>query len=108
MVVMTFDPHPREYFRAGTTPRLTTTTTRFFALRECGVDIMLSLKFNAGLAATDAEAFVRQYLVERLKVKYLLVGDDICRAPAQSAPGISTCSKKWHPNTDTGWNVSTP
>ena len=100
VVVMTFDPHPQEYFarlvrmpgrasqevagpdsgrdvRADSAAaRLTTTATRFFALRECGVDIMLSLKFNHALARTDAEQFIRRYLVEGLNVKYLLVGDD--------------------------------
>ncbi len=76
-VVMTFDPHPQEYFQAGTaTARLTTTSMRFFALRECGLDIMLSLKFNKALAQTNAEQFVRYHLVARLRTKYLLIGDD--------------------------------
>ncbi len=94
-VVMTFDPHPQEYFRAGAAcARLSTTATRFFALRECGVDIMLSLKFDAALSRTDAGAFVRRYLAERLRVKHLLIGDDFrfgakragnCRLLAQLA-----------------------
>jgi riboflavin kinase/FMN adenylyltransferase len=76
-VVMTFDPHPEEYFRHdSSSARLTTTTTRFFALRECGVDVMLSLKFNYDLSHTSAAEFVRYYLVDRLKVKCLLIGDD--------------------------------
>lgn len=76
-VVMTFDPHPQEYFRADSAhARLTTTGTRFFALRECGVDIMLSLKFDRALAHTSAADFIRGHLAERLRVKYLLIGDD--------------------------------
>ena len=74
-VVMTFDPHPQEYFNSPAA-RLTTTATRFFALRECGVDVMLSLRFARDLSQTSADRFIRQYLAERLKVKYLLVGDD--------------------------------
>ncbi|MGI9311458.1 MAG: bifunctional riboflavin kinase/FAD synthetase [bacterium] len=75
--VMTFDPHPQEYFRADSpVARLSTTPTRFFALRECGVEVMLSLKFNRALARTDAEHFVREYLARRLRVRYLLIGDD--------------------------------
>lgn len=79
-VVMTFDPHPQEYFRAhvdsAPPARLTTTASRFFALRECGVDIMLSLRFNRRMAHTGAEHFVRHCLAERLKVRHLLIGDD--------------------------------
>ena len=74
-VVMTFDPHPQEYFNSPAA-RLTTTATRFFALRECGVDVMLSLRFDRDLSQTSADRFIRDYLAERLKVKYLLVGDD--------------------------------
>lgn len=94
-VVMTFDPHPQEYFArriregasqdfAKSRPRLTTTATRFFALRECGVDIMLSLKFDRDLSRTSADRFIRDYLVAGLKMKYLLVGDDF-RFGAQRA-----------------------
>ena len=80
-VVMTFDPHPQEFFAraradAAPPPRLTTTAARFFALRDCGVDCMLSLRFNRALAQTSAEDFVRRHLVERLKVRHLLIGDD--------------------------------
>ena len=79
-VVMTFDPHPQEYFSrlnsVAPPTRLTTTSARFFALRECGVDIMLSLKFNRELAQTEAADFVQRYLADALRVKYLLVGDD--------------------------------
>jgi len=78
-VVMTFDPHPQEFFAGDDSlppPRLTTVASRFFALRDCGVDIMLSVRFNRALAATSAQDFVRRHLVERLRVRHLLIGDD--------------------------------
>jgi len=79
-VVMTFDPHPQEFFAAAgdspPPPRLTTVASRFFALRDCGVDLMLSLRFNRKLAQTSAEEFVRRHLIARLQVRHLLIGDD--------------------------------
>lgn len=76
-VVMTFDPHPQEFFRGrDCCPRLTNLASRFFALRDCGVDIMLSLRFDSGLATTGAETFVREIIGDRLAVRYLQVGDD--------------------------------
>jgi len=77
IVVMTFDPHPEEYFvKSGGATRLTDTGTRFFALQDAGVDLMISLRFNQTLAETAAEDFVTHQLVEQLGVKFVLVGDD--------------------------------
>ncbi len=78
-VVMTFDPHPQEYFRGvDCAPRLSTLSTRYFALREHGVDVMLCLRFDGRLAGTTAEEFVRDVLGEQLAVRHLLIGDDFC------------------------------
>jgi len=77
VVVMTFDPHPEEYFLGEkSSPRLTDCSTRFFALRDHGVDIMLSLPFNRELASTSADDFVSGYLADALGVRFLLIGDD--------------------------------
>ena len=76
-VVMTFDPHPEEYFlKEKSSPRITDRATRYFALRNEGVDVMLLLRFNKSLAQTSAETFISEYLIEALKVKHLLIGDD--------------------------------
>lgn len=76
-VVMTFDPHPEEYFlKDKSSPRITDRATRYFALRNQGVDVMLLLRFNQSLAQTTAEDFISEYLIDALKVKHLLIGDD--------------------------------
>ncbi len=76
-VVMTFAPSPEEYFRKQqAAPRLTTISSRYFALRQHRVDMMLALPFNQTLAQTSAQKFVKQYLVESLNAKYILIGDD--------------------------------
>ncbi len=75
--IMTFDPHPQEYFQGrDRCPRLTNLSSRYLALRDCGLDIMLSLRFDDRLANTSAEAFIRDILGHSLGVRYLLVGDD--------------------------------
>ncbi|MEJ2176383.1 MAG: bifunctional riboflavin kinase/FAD synthetase [Gammaproteobacteria bacterium] len=76
-VVMTFDPHPEEFFlKDKSSPRITDRATRYFALRNQGVDVMLLLRFNQSLAQTTAEDFISEYLIDALKVKHLLIGDD--------------------------------
>ena len=77
VVVLTFDPHPQEYFLGeNSSARLSNCSTRYFALAEQGVDIMLLVPFNAELAQTSAEDFVEHTLLKTLNVRYLLIGDD--------------------------------
>ena len=77
VVVMTFDPHPQEFFLGdNSSARLSDSSTRFFSLQEQGVDVMLLVPFNAEMASTSAEEFVEQALLGQLNVRYLLIGDD--------------------------------
>lgn len=76
-VVMTFSPNPEEYFRnKDAPPRLTTIGSQYFALRAQGISLMLALPFNKMLAQTSADDFIQSYLIERLKAKYISIGDD--------------------------------
>ncbi len=75
--VLTFDPHPHEFFSAATAlPRLSTFREKLEQLSKAGVDKVVCLRFNALLARTSAEDFVREYLINGLGVRALIVGDD--------------------------------
>jgi riboflavin kinase/FMN adenylyltransferase len=75
--VMTFEPHPREYFFPGTAPtRISTLRDKLTELARCGIDQAVVLPFNARLASQSAEAFIRDVLLNNLQVRYMLVGDD--------------------------------
>ncbi len=78
--VLTFEPHPREYFaslgRGSAPPRISTQRDKLQALAEGGVDRVCVAHFNASLAALDADAFIEQVLVDGLRVRSLLIGDD--------------------------------
>ncbi|WP_194712272.1 bifunctional riboflavin kinase/FAD synthetase [Noviherbaspirillum soli] len=82
--VMTFEPHPREYFaqRAGDLSRA---PTRIASLRDklqslanAGIDRVIVEHFNAHFAALSPDEFVSRVLVEGLHVKWLIVGEDFC------------------------------
>ncbi|MDN5850712.1 MAG: bifunctional riboflavin kinase/FAD synthetase [Nitrococcus sp.] len=76
-VVVTFEPHPREYFAPDAAPtRITGLRDKLLALAQAGVDRVLCLGFGPRLAAMEAEDFVREILVTRLGVRLLMVGDD--------------------------------
>ena len=75
--VVTFEPHPQEWFFPDRAPpRLTRLREKLTALRRYSVDRVLVLRFDARLAAMEAAAFVERILVRGLGVRHLVVGDD--------------------------------
>ncbi|OIQ24453.1 bifunctional riboflavin kinase/FAD synthetase [uncultured Vibrio sp.] len=78
-VVMTFEPQPRELFKPERAPaRLTRLRDKFVQLSKLNLDRLLCVNFNEYFASLTAEAFIRDLLVAKLGVKYLVVGDDFC------------------------------
>ena len=82
--VMTFEPHPREYFaqRAGdlskAPARIASLRDKLQSLSNAGVDRVIVEHFNAQFAALTPEEFVKNVLVDGLHVKWLIVGEDFC------------------------------
>lgn len=77
VVVLLFEPQPREFFSAGDAPaRLTRLREKLMQMARLPVDRVLLLRFDRKLADLPAEQFIRQILIERLNVKFLVVGDD--------------------------------
>ncbi len=76
-LALTFEPHPRAFFRPEEPLfRLTPQPMKLKRLEETGLDGAVVLAFDAALAAKDAEAFVRDILVERLGVRMIVAGFD--------------------------------
>lgn len=76
-VVVVFEPQPREYFAGDQAPpRLTRFREKLVALEEQGVDIVVCLQFNQRLRSLTAEQFVQQVLIDGLRIRHLVVGDD--------------------------------
>lgn len=75
--VLTFEPHPREYFSPESAPaRLTTLREKLELLAEAGAVQAMVCRFNRSFAALTAEQFVSQVLVRGLLVRHLIIGDD--------------------------------
>ncbi len=80
--VMTFEPHPREYFSqvAGDPSRaprrIANLRDKLQSLADCGVDRVIVEHFNASFASQSPERFIKDVLVDGLHVKWLIVGDD--------------------------------
>lgn len=80
--VVTFEPHPRDYFarsagRPASAPtRIATLRDKLSELQRCGVDLVVVLRFDAPFAAQSPQAFIDDVLVRGLHARYVLVGDD--------------------------------
>lgn len=77
--VMTFEPQPLELFAPSIAPaRLTRLRDKYVQLNKLDIDRLLCVNFNAHFAGLSAEQFIRDLLVAKLGVKFLVVGDDFC------------------------------
>jgi len=80
--VMTFEPHPRDYFarvagKSDSAPaRIATLRDKLSELERCGIDQVVVLRFDRPLATQTAQAFIEDVLVRGLGTRYVLVGDD--------------------------------
>lgn len=75
--VMTFEPHPREFFAPDQAPtRLSTLREKIELLAAAGVERVYVCRFTFDFARTTPESFVEDILVRGLNVRWLLVGDD--------------------------------
>ena len=75
--VMVFEPQPRELFSGGQAPaRLTRLREKYQQLARLGIDRLLCVRFSSEFAAQSPDHFIRDLLVDKLGVQFLVVGDD--------------------------------
>lgn len=75
--VMTFEPHPRQFFAPEKKMfRLTNEDRKLELFGELGLDLAIVLPFNKALSELSAEQFVSELLVGRLNVAHVVTGFD--------------------------------
>jgi riboflavin kinase/FMN adenylyltransferase len=76
--VLTFEPHPLRILAPERAPKmLLTHKDKMQLLQYLGVDYVIIQQFDRSFASIGAEAFVRKYLIERLRAKKVWVGKDL-------------------------------
>lgn len=77
--VLTFEPHPREYFAPSAPPfRLMSAGARAHRLEALGVEHLYEMPFNDALALLTPEAFCKDILADTLGLRHVTVGADFC------------------------------
>ncbi|MFZ7092328.1 bifunctional riboflavin kinase/FAD synthetase [Primorskyibacter sp. 2E233] len=77
--VLTFEPHPREYFAPDAPPfRLMSAEARASRLEKLGVDMLYQLNFNTSLASLTPREFAQRVISDGLGLTHIVVGADFC------------------------------
>lgn len=77
LAVLTFEPHPREFFQPEGEPfRLTLLPMKQRLLEKFGVTSLFALPFDAAFAQLTADEFIRLVLARGLGARHVIVGAD--------------------------------
>jgi len=88
--ILTFEPHPREFFAGDAAPaRLTRLRDKLELMAQAGVEHVHVARFDSRFAAMPAERFISDILVRGLGARWLLVGRDF-RFGAKRAGDFAT------------------
>ncbi|MCP4385038.1 MAG: bifunctional riboflavin kinase/FMN adenylyltransferase, partial [Hyphomicrobiales bacterium] len=75
-IVLTFDPHPRTFFKPGQPVfRLTPPVAQARLLSALGVDAVVAARFDDSFSRLDPEAFEESVLVGSLAARWVVVGE---------------------------------
>ena len=74
--VVTFSPHPHEYFSGTARPLLTPVAENAWQLAQLGIHQLVMLPFNHALAELSPQEFVEKILIRGLKAQRISVGSD--------------------------------
>ncbi|WP_150466669.1 bifunctional riboflavin kinase/FAD synthetase [Francisella sp. SYW-9] len=75
--ILFFEPLPKEFFLKENAPtRIYDFRNKAINLYELGLENIICQKFNSNFANIEAGTFIKEYLVDRLNIKHIIVGDD--------------------------------
>lgn len=77
--IVTFEPHPREFFAPDAPPfRLMNAEAKANRLAKLGVDYLYQLPFDARMASLTPEGFAQDVIKDGLGLSHVVVGADFC------------------------------
>ena len=74
--VLTFDQMPEEYFKANDFFRLMEMSDKCKVFEKLGVEQVLVIPFDKSFSEINENIFIKEILIEKLSLKYLIVGKD--------------------------------
>lgn len=75
--ILFFEPLPKEFFLKENAPtRIYDFRNKVINLHNLSLENIICQKFNTNFANIEAEDFIEKYLIEKLNIKHIIVGDD--------------------------------
>ena len=75
-VVMIFDPHPLETLGQSSPAPITKRDQKIELIEQCGIDVLLCIRFDKTFAAITANDFIKNILVKKIGIKAIIIGAD--------------------------------
>ncbi len=86
--VVTFHPHPLEFFTGQPRALLTPLDEKVEQLRSLGIEQLVLLPFDKELSTLPPEQFVEKILVQQLQCQQISVGEDFCFGKQRSGTAL--------------------
>ena len=75
--ILSFNPHPREFFSTINEPfNIITSSYKKNLFESLGLDIFVDFSFDKHLSSLDPAEFIKLILIEKLSVKNIIIGSD--------------------------------
>ena len=74
--VLTFDQMPEEYFKANGFFRLMEMSDKYKVFEKLGIEQVIVIPFDKSFSEINENIFIKEILIEKLSLKYLIVGKD--------------------------------
>ena len=102
--ILTFEPHPRQFFQPDQTIfRLTPEPLKLALAERLGLDFAAILKFDGNLAGLSAQEFVQAQICDRLAARHVVTGHDFRFGKARA--GDAEFLRKAGENLDFGVSI---
>ncbi len=79
LALMTFEPHPREFFasdKGSSGLRIYNLRSKLIAIKSLGIECVFLLRFNDKLTNLSAHDFIKKILVDKLRAKHIVTGEN--------------------------------
>jgi riboflavin kinase / FMN adenylyltransferase len=86
--VVTFNPHPQEFFSGTPRALLTPLEEKVQKLRSLGVEQLVLLPFDRELCSLSPQEFVEKILINQLQATQISVGEDFCFGSQRSGTAL--------------------